>query len=799
MAAASSAGAAYVPLSPRRLLDTRRQGGALGSGQTRALAVAGVDGVPMDATAVALNVTVTDTSAAGFLTVYPTGQPTPEVSNLNWTAGETLANLVLVRLGGGGVTLYNQNGSTEVVVDLQGYFAAAVSGAAGEYVPLTPARIADTRSGSGEPYAGTALGPGQTLNIHVAGVGGVPVSGAAAAVLNLTVTDTTASSFLSVYPQGEANPQTSTLNWVKGATVANRVMVPLGAAGGITVYNQAGNTAVVIDVDGYFTTAASSVASASLFVPIAPVRILDTRTDAGSLGPQGSLTEQVGGVGSVAASASAVVANLTATDTTQASFFTVSPTPGSPLTSDLNWQPGQTVANLAISALSSTGNLSLYNSLGQASAVIDVFGYFQAVAGTGSGPLAQTCSSVALSVASQEPLGSAIAVNVQGACPAGAPIYYTYWYRTSGQAAWSLASSDSSSPGFSYPSTAWPAGEYQLLAWASSESGVYQQQLGSAATQLVPPPCTGVSVAVSPSPGLESAPVVVTATPQCPAIDTPYYSYFVQPSGSSVPSSELSQGWTAMASLAVDTQGWSAGSYTFTVEITSSPGGPAQGQATAEDELQGSGGIVVANVPYSPQYYGMDCEEAALEMALAHQGIMLQGNNIQSQNDILGAEGVDRNVPGIGPSYTSGNPMLNFIGPPNGAEAGGYEPGAYYGAVVKTALHFGAQVIAAGEGISVTQLEVYLEQGHPVQAWVSFNFQHYTPTYLSNGQATWPWAGPHEHSIMVVGIGVNSVLIDNPWNQPVAGMPYTGASRWVPLSTFEGAYASYGDMAVVLN
>ncbi len=795
--AASATGAAYFPLSPRRILDTRSQGGALGPGQTRGLAIAGIDGVPADASAVVINVTVTDPTSAGFLSVFPEGAARPEVSNLNWTPGETLANLVIASLGNGGVNIYNQSGATEVVVDLQGYFAPPSGSGSGEYVPVSPSRIADTRPGSGEPYSGSTLGPQQTLDVAVAGQGGIPSSGAAAAVLNVTAVGTTANSFLSIYPAGQANPQTSTLNWTAGSTVANRVVVPLGAGGAVAAYNWAGDTNLVVDVSGYFTAAATSAAGASLFVPIIPTRILDTRVDAGTLGPQGSLTEQVAGLSSVAASASAVVANLTATETTQASFFTLSPSGGAPTTSDLNWQAGETVANLAIASLNQLGNLSLYNSQGSAAALLDVFGYFQPAVAVASGPEVQPCSNSALSAPAQAVMGSPITVDIQTDCSTGATPYYSFWYRPPGASSWTAAVSGTTNASFTYPSTGWGAGAYQLVAWAGSESGVYQQQLGAATTQVVPPPCSGVAVAVSPNPGLVSAPVVVTATPQCPAVDTPHYVFFAGPAGGSAPT-EL-QGWTTDPSLVVGTQGWASGEYSFTVWISSAGTGVGQASGSVQEDLAASGSISVPNVPYSPQYYGMDCEEAALQMALAHDGILLQGNNVQSQNDILSAEGVDSNVPGIGPSYTSGDPMVNFIGPPNGPESSTYEPGAYYGAVVKAAVHFGAQVLAAGEGISVTQLEVYLEEGHPVQAWVTFNFQHYNPVYLTNGRNTWPWVGPHEHSVMVVGVGVNAILIDNPWDHADYGAAYTGPLQWVPLATFEGAYSSFGDMAVVLN
>ncbi len=261
----------------------------------------------------------------------------------------------------------------------------------------------------------------------------------------------------------------------------------------------------------------------------------------------------------------------------------------------------------------------------------------------------------------------------------------------------------------------------------------------------------------------------------------------------------VSGGWTKASNLVVPTTGWAAGAYTFSVELSSIDLGAAQQVAQASDTLQVSGSIVVPSVPYSPQYYREDCEEAVLEMQLAHQGIMLQGNNVQSQADILGAEGVDQSVPGIGPAYTSGDPMQNFIGPPNGLQSSSYEPGAYFGAVAKAAVHFGATIVAAGENISPQQVYAYVEEGHPVQAWVTFDFQPYSAVILGNGRDSWPWAGSHEHSVLVLGVGVNSVLIDNPWDNTEFGAQYPGADQWVPMSVFQAAYATYFDMALVIR
>ena len=370
-------GGSYFPLTPTRLLDTRTNGQTLGANSSLNLDVVG-GAVPSDATAVALNVTATDTTANSYLSVYPTGAAQPVVSNLNWVAGETVPNLVVVPVGQNGqVALYNYVGSTNVVVDLEGYFAPATTGSAqGSYVPLTPARVTDTRPGSGFPNAGSTLGPNSSLKIQVAGVGGVPATGAAAAVLNVTVTNTTGASYLTAYPQGVSRPLASNLNWVTGETVANRVVVPLSSTGMITVYNYSGDANVVVDVNGYFVAGTTAPSNAGFYEPITPVRILDTRQTTGPIGAGESLPVQVSGEYGISGNAVAIASNVTATDTTSSSYFTVYPGGTRPLASDVNWSAGQTVSNCTLATLDQSGSLEIYNYQGSADAIVDVFGFF---------------------------------------------------------------------------------------------------------------------------------------------------------------------------------------------------------------------------------------------------------------------------------------------------------------------------------------------------------------------------------------------------------------------------------------
>lgn len=365
---------AYTAVTPARLLDTRSSTGPLGARGSTTLTVTGLSPkAPSNATAVVMNVTVTNTTAASFLTVYPSGNPRPLASNLNWTSGRTVANLVEVPVGSSGdVTFYNEAGSTNVVADLEGYFAAP-SGTAGQEVALTPARITDTRSGSGLPNAGMTVGAGSTLDIQVTNAGGVPPTGVSAAILNVTATHTTAPSFLTVWPAGLARPTASNLNWAAGQTVPNRVIVPVGSGGMVSVYNSSGATDVIVDVSGYFT---DSTSSGTLFMPQVPHRIADTRGGA-TLGPGGTFTLPVGNHFGVPTTATAVILNVTATRTTASGFLTVYPsTSGRPTASDLNWMAGETVPNLVVATLGTTGSISFYNSSGTTDVVVDLVGYF---------------------------------------------------------------------------------------------------------------------------------------------------------------------------------------------------------------------------------------------------------------------------------------------------------------------------------------------------------------------------------------------------------------------------------------
>jgi hypothetical protein len=269
------------------------------------------------------------------------------------------------------------------VVDLEGYFAPPGGGTAGGFVPLTPSRVTDTRPFSGQANAGLTLGPGGRLDVQITGAGGVPATGAAAVVLNVTVTHTSSSGFITAYPTGSSMPLASNLNWTAGETVPNRVIVPIGTGGKVTFYNGSGSADLLVDVNGYFT---DSSASGSVFVGVPPSRIVDTRFGIGALstpvGPGAFIPVTVAGVGGVPAMGSgttprAVVVNVTVTNPTSASFLTVWPSGTSmPLSSDLNFVGRQTVPNLVVVQVGTDGKIDVFNSVGSTDVVVDIVGWF---------------------------------------------------------------------------------------------------------------------------------------------------------------------------------------------------------------------------------------------------------------------------------------------------------------------------------------------------------------------------------------------------------------------------------------
>jgi hypothetical protein len=233
-------------LTPARLMDTRSSGGPIGPGQQRDLQVTGRGGVPASGVeAVVLNLTATAPTSGSYLTVFPAGAPRPSTSNLNFRAGETVPNRVVVAVGSGGaISIFNPAGSVQVVVDVNGWFTDPSSATGGsEFAAVAPARLLDTRQGFGP------LPPGSIGTLAAANPGGFGVT---ALLLNVTIASASTASYLTVWPDGAARPGTSDLNYTTGQTVANLVPAELSGAGKLDLYNILGTPQLVIDLYGYY-------------------------------------------------------------------------------------------------------------------------------------------------------------------------------------------------------------------------------------------------------------------------------------------------------------------------------------------------------------------------------------------------------------------------------------------------------------------------------------------------------------------------------------------------------------------
>ncbi|MFF4384071.1 hypothetical protein [Kitasatospora sp. NPDC001547] len=390
-AADVTAPAGFVGMTPTRVLDTRdynqvpatRTARPLHEGEYYSTPLATfcrshppqdcTSVVPSDVTAVVVNVTVTNPTADSFLSISPTaGAPgtKPATSSLNFTAGRTVSNLVTVAVGPVSRTspwlaLYNNAGDVDVVLDVVGYYRTAATDGFG---PLTPTRIADSRSDGTGRLGGDAV---RTYQVARPELG---TADATSVVLNVTTTDGSWDSFLTAYPTGKPRPaKGSNVNFPVGSTVANQVVVPVGADGSIDVYNRAGWVHVIVDVVGYYGPSGKGLFSALR----TPVRNLDTRVTGGMLQRGATAAVQAVPTDGSVPNVVGVEANVTVTDVTDFGHLTVFPGGGQPPnTSTVNVEPGRTVANSVSTAVTASGTYSVYNHGAAADVVADLTGYF---------------------------------------------------------------------------------------------------------------------------------------------------------------------------------------------------------------------------------------------------------------------------------------------------------------------------------------------------------------------------------------------------------------------------------------
>lgn len=375
VAAPAATPGTFFPVAPVRLLDTRRIHRPIGTNRKYDVTVAGVKGVPSGATSAVLNVTATGATAVTHLTAWPAGGSAPTASSLNLPPGVSRAALVAVGIGSAGkVSIRNNIGSTQVVVDLVGYSVSPGSGAIGSVLAAIPGqRIYDSRTAGN-----TMLAKGEKRTITLPALAGIDPSQVTAVAVNLTVTRSRGPGYLTAYPPGRP-PLTSTLNFAKGEIAANRAVV--GVTNGQFVIRDASpGTHVAVDVVGVYAPA-TVLASGGNVVAVRPVRVLDTRVGNGAaLGVGGSrdVTVAGGATGVPATGVKAVLATLTGVRPNAVSHLVLYPKGGSfPATSDVNVSVGDVRANLVMVPVGVDNQVTVFNNAGSQHAVLDVVGYVQ--------------------------------------------------------------------------------------------------------------------------------------------------------------------------------------------------------------------------------------------------------------------------------------------------------------------------------------------------------------------------------------------------------------------------------------
>ncbi len=394
--AAPVGGLVLAPVEPRRVYDTRNGIGTT-PGLMRAATSRVVDVHPPDASAraVLVNVTYAGARGEGFAQAWPTHTRRPTTSILNASGpGEVVANSAVLPISAAGTVLVSTSVTTDLLVDVLGYFVTPGGAPGGEYRAVAPVRLIDQRRPAGSPLGSGSNNPyqqvGEHIDVQVSGQVGIPDDGSASAVaiiLTALGSGTPVSGYATAYPSGATRPDASNVNTSgQGDVRANLAIVPIGANGRISLYGF-DVSALLVDVAGWFTSGAVPVTGAGLLTVTPSQRVVDSRGPAPTgFGPiPAGQTRSLNLAPPVPAAATAVVQNLTVASTGGWGFVSSLPEGAAgPSTSNLNFTGAeQTRAALAITARTPGGPMALpvsqrtaYYSSADTQLIVDLYGYF---------------------------------------------------------------------------------------------------------------------------------------------------------------------------------------------------------------------------------------------------------------------------------------------------------------------------------------------------------------------------------------------------------------------------------------
>jgi hypothetical protein len=413
----------FVPVTPCRIVDTRVRGGAFARDAQRSYAVTGTGtafaaqggrsggcGIPSGARAVEATVSVVDPSRAGYTRVWPAGQGMPTATFLNFVPRESRTNtgaLPLATTGAKQITLRNFGATADYVIDVQGYYADRNSSVAGAtFVPVQPCRIADSRSTHEHGYRNreirsiTVRGSGPAFKAQGGAVDGchVPAEAVAAEVSVSVLSTLEGGGYTRVWPGDRAMPTATFVNSGKRQELTNTGAVRLASSGAadLKIRTFLPWADVVVDIQGYFIPAAvptdpDSAWPASVYVPMTPCRVVDTRKAGGRLanatvrsftvrGAGSPFAAQGGTPGGCTIPPNAVAAELafSAVDAVDDGYLRAYPASGfTPNATILNFAAGSSTTNTGSVALGGTGvDLSVRTASGPTHLVVDVQGYY---------------------------------------------------------------------------------------------------------------------------------------------------------------------------------------------------------------------------------------------------------------------------------------------------------------------------------------------------------------------------------------------------------------------------------------
>jgi glucose/arabinose dehydrogenase len=381
---AASVGALKLDtVTPTRVYDSRLNIG-VAPGLVRANSTRMIDvQVPNPGVrAVLVNLSLDQTTAAGYVQAWPARSRRPQTAVINAeAAGQVVSNAAVLPVTNGRIVLYTQ-ASTHVIVDVLGYYSPPGGPTNdGRFVALPPLRRADTREAvgstlpGGQPNAFTAVG--DHIDVTFPGTAGIPNDGtveAVAFILAAVSSPSDVPGHVTTYPSGATRPNAANVTASgRGDARPNLVIVPLGADGKVSIQRVAVSD-VTVDVAGYVTGPGAPAATAGLFTVIGSQRVVDTRESLGfdrlQSGETSALAVGVPG-------ATAVLQNLALTGTSGPGYYTSAPDDGSPLPFVSNGNtsgPDQIRAAFSITALPPNGR-ARYFAQTATDLVVDVYGY----------------------------------------------------------------------------------------------------------------------------------------------------------------------------------------------------------------------------------------------------------------------------------------------------------------------------------------------------------------------------------------------------------------------------------------